>query len=71
MRTALAMLAGLAVVGLGACATTTPTDSEYRELVAECQARGGVLTANGRVTGNTRADYNCEIHGGPSDRVRR
>lgn len=59
---------------LGACASSgvrQPTQrEELAKLSADCEARGGVLTPTGQVTGREALDNVCRIVGGPSDRLR-
>lgn len=60
---------GLAVLALAlaACASTGeagPGQSRMQKLAADCQARGGILTASGAVTGRPEVDNVCTIRGG-------
>ncbi len=59
---------------LGACApsgTRLPTQrEELAKLTADCEARGGILTPTGQVTGREPLDNYCRIVSGPSDRLR-
>ena len=63
-------LALAALLTLGACASNTPAPDDYQELLADCQARGGILTPTGGTSSNERANYACEIRGGASPKMR-
>ncbi|CAN5230157.1 hypothetical protein BH09PSE1_BH09PSE1_28780 [soil metagenome] len=64
------ILSSLAVVGLAACASTGQPQETYGaatdRLAADCQARGGILTPTGGVTGRPETDNVCRISGGGS-----
>lgn len=63
---ALALAAPLA---LSACASgrTLPTyGQELKQLEADCNARGGILTPTGSQTSRPQTDYACKITGGAS-----
>jgi hypothetical protein len=63
-------------VGLGlslaACATG-PTQGTYTDklnaMMADCEARGGILTATGAQSGVPERDHACIIRGLPSSRT--
>lgn len=66
MRAALVLVALVAPLALGACATgkTFPTyQEEMDKLSAECTARGGILAPSGAQTGRPQTDYVCKITG--------
>ena len=55
--------------GLSGCASSgahDSYDSELRRLTAECEARGGILTPTGQLTGRPQTDNVCRITGGAS-----
>jgi hypothetical protein len=74
MRKILLVLSATAPLALAACATTgvdrQTYQQEYEALMADCQARGGILTPIPGSTGPRPAnDYACEIRGGGSGRI--
>lgn len=71
MRAVLVLVALVAPLALGACATgkTFPTyQEEYDKLNADCTARGGILTTSGATTGRPQTDNICKIIG-PATRI--
>lgn len=69
MRAAFVLVALVAPMALGACATNhTPSkyEQDYDKLEAECQARGGYLATTGAQTGRPQTDNVCKITGGAS-----
>jgi hypothetical protein len=60
----------LAVLGLGACASSgkplEPYGAATDRLAAECQARGGILVPTGQSSGRAETDNICKITGGAS-----
>lgn len=60
----------LAVLGLGACASSGKPVESYSaaldRLTAECSARGGILQPIGNSTGRPETDNVCKITGGGS-----
>lgn len=72
MRIALVAPAVLLLAGCmtGMGTETSQYSQERAELEADCRARQGILTPIPRSTGmNAATDYQCEIRGGPSDRL--
>jgi hypothetical protein len=63
--------AALALFAVGACATsgaettttTTRAGRDMARLRSECDARGGILVASGRLSGEPALDYYCNIRG--------
>jgi len=58
-----------APLALSACASgrTLPTyGQELKQLEADCNARGGILTPTGSQTSRPQTDYACKITGGAS-----
>jgi len=60
-------------LSLAACATAGPTQGTYTErlnaMMADCEARGGILTATGAQSGVPERDHACIIRGLPSSRT--
>jgi hypothetical protein len=55
------------VLGLAACATDgsgNRYNDELRQLSADCEARGGILSPTGQQTGRPQLDHVCKITGG-------
>lgn len=78
MRLALPLAALVAAGAVSGCVSVTDHGDGYassyaremRELVAQCDARGGILTPIPGAHGPRPAnDYACEIHGGGSGRL--
>jgi len=71
MRTSLALIA---LLTLGACATSTAGPSKYQRdlatLQADCHDRGGVLFSTGALTGQPQTEFACHISG-PASRIDR
>jgi hypothetical protein len=69
MRPVIFVIPAVLMLALAACAPTvgsSPNNEDFRTLVAECQARGGILVATGQQTGRPRVDNVCRISGGGS-----
>jgi hypothetical protein len=67
MRIAPISVSLAAAMALAACASTGGTntyEAEYRQLNADCQARGGILAATGAQSGRPQNDNVCEIRNG-------
>ena len=57
------------LLALTACAPTTGPgryEAELRQLTADCEARGGILSPTGQQTGRPPLDNICRITGGAS-----
>ncbi len=69
MRPRILTASAALLLALAACATTTgPSqyDVELRQLAADCQARGGILSPTGQQTDRPQNDNVCRITGGTS-----
>ncbi|MDP3377195.1 MAG: hypothetical protein Q8S53_02435 [Brevundimonas sp.] len=69
-----AAVIGALGLSLAACATMGPNQGTYTQrldaLMADCQARGGILTPiPGAQSGSPERDHACEIRGLPSSRT--
>jgi len=54
---------------LSACASTggpSHEQADMQRMSADCQARGGILSPTGQLTGRPQIDYACKISGGAS-----
>lgn len=67
MRIALACAPAVLILALSACASSTGTgryENELDKLVADCQARGGILAPTGQQSGRPQNDNVCELRNG-------
>ena len=73
MRTKSLAIAATSATSLAACATTGPNQGTYTDrldaMMADCEARGGILTATGAQSGVPERDHACIIRGLPSSRT--
>lgn len=65
---------GALTLSLAACAGMGAREGTYTQkldaLMADCEARGGILTPTGAQSASPERDYVCEISGLPSSRTR-
>ena len=68
MRNILTPLVLATALAVTACATGAPSEGSYvaqeRRLAEECQARGGILSPSGQLTGRPETENVCKITGG-------
>jgi hypothetical protein len=69
MRTLTFAAPAALLLALAACAPTTGPgryETELRQLAADCEARGGILSPTGEQSGRPQNDNVCRITGGAS-----